>query len=130
MISYTSTSTYCTCTIHCIQYKCAIQLSIFNELIILRSHFALNVNAAINVSQLVVERMLKAGVHGAIVSMGSIAGTRSISCAPALLYSASKAALESLTRCLALELSPNRVCVVLTAHSQSTFPAPRRLPFH
>ena len=66
-------------------------------------------NAALNVSQVVVERMLKAGVEGAIVNMGSVAASRSTPTAPLLLYSASKSALESLTRCLALEFSSQKV---------------------
>lgn len=90
--------------------------------------FAVNVNAAINVSQVVVERMQKAGVQGAIVNMGSVSGLRSTPTAPLLLYAASKAALESLTRCMALELSADKVLL-----SSSCFfigpalPSPRTL---
>jgi NAD(P)-dependent dehydrogenase (short-subunit alcohol dehydrogenase family) len=71
--------------------------------------FDTNIKGAIFLSQAFARHVVKRGAQGAIVNVSSIAGARP---APGCgLYSASKAALDSLTKTMALEWTPNGVRV-------------------
>ena len=76
----------------------------------LESHFAVNVNAAVNVSQICAQKMidLRQG-SGSIVNVSSQASTVALS--GHLSYCASKAALDAVTRVMALELGPHNIRV-------------------
>lgn len=68
-----------------------------------------NFRAAFNISQVVARGMVSRGVGGAIVNISSVAGLRS---APDRSgYCTSKAALDMLTKSLALELGPYKIRV-------------------
>ncbi|EEC12752.1 L-xylulose reductase [Ixodes scapularis] len=71
--------------------------------------FATNVKAAINVSQICVKSMKERNVAGAIVNISSQAGIAAL--ADHAVYSASKAALDQLTRVMALELGSYKIRV-------------------
>lgn len=71
--------------------------------------FATNVKAAINVSQICAKSMKERNVAGAIVNISSQAGIAAL--ADHAVYSASKAALDQLTRVMALELGPFKIRV-------------------
>lgn len=71
--------------------------------------FATNVKAAINVSQLCVKSMKERRVAGAIVNVSSQAGIAALE--NHAVYCASKAALDQLTRVMALELGPHKIRV-------------------
>ncbi|GAU96915.1 hypothetical protein RvY_08284 [Ramazzottius varieornatus] len=69
----------------------------------------INTRSALNVSQVVAKSMTERKCPGSIVniaSLASVAGGAGMGC-----YSASKAALDSLTRSMALELGPNKIRV-------------------
>ncbi|KAH8289344.1 hypothetical protein KR054_004036 [Drosophila jambulina] len=70
------------------------------------THFDVNIKAVFNVTQALLPR-LRDGAS--IVNVSSIASTRSF--AGHTIYSATKAALDSLTKSLALELGPRRIRV-------------------
>ncbi|KAL3189710.1 hypothetical protein MRX96_021176 [Rhipicephalus microplus] len=71
--------------------------------------FATNVKAVVNVSQLCAKSMKDRGVGGAIVNVSSQAGI--VALANHAIYCASKAALDQLTRVMALELGPYKIRV-------------------
>lgn len=71
--------------------------------------FATNVKAVINVSQLCAKSMKERRVAGAIVNVSSQAGIAAL--ANHAVYCASKAALDQLTRVMALELGPHKIRV-------------------
>ncbi|CAG0899456.1 unnamed protein product [Darwinula stevensoni] len=68
-----------------------------------------NVQSVLNVSQVVAKHMIKRGAHGSIVNVSSVASTRALNLHTS--YCASKAALDSLTRSMALELGPHKIRV-------------------
>lgn len=70
----------------------------------LEHHFAVNVHAAVNLSQLCAEKMATTRTGGAIVNISSQASVLALK--DHLAYCASKAALDAVTRSLALELGP------------------------
>ncbi|KAK7500949.1 hypothetical protein BaRGS_00007829 [Batillaria attramentaria] len=71
--------------------------------------FDTNFKAVFNVTQVIARGMVERGTGGAIVNISSIAATRAFNSACA--YAPSKAALDSLTQVLALELGPKKVRV-------------------
>lgn len=71
--------------------------------------FATNVKAAINVSQVCIKSMKERKIPGAIVNISSQAGTAALD--RHAVYGASKAALDQLTRAMALELGPFNIRV-------------------
>jgi NAD(P)-dependent dehydrogenase (short-subunit alcohol dehydrogenase family) len=66
--------------------------------------FEVNVKAAINVSQVVARKMVDKGIKGSIVNISSICAERPVSMET--VYSATKAALDAMTKGMALELGP------------------------
>lgn len=74
-----------------------------------RAVMAVNLDGAFRVGQEAAKRMINAGKGGAIINIASIAAFASLrTLAP---YSASKAALVSLTKSMALELAKDRIRV-------------------
>ena len=71
--------------------------------------FAVNLKAAINVSQVVARGMVARGEGGVIVNMASIASLRPM--VDHAVYCASKAALDHLMRVMTLELGPHGIRV-------------------
>ena len=71
--------------------------------------FAVNLFGAYEASRLVAKAMIAKGVHGAIVNVASEAGKKGHK--ESLAYSASKAALISMTRVLSAVLAPNDINV-------------------
>lgn len=71
--------------------------------------FTTNVKAVINVSQICAKSMKERRVAGAIVNVSSQAGI--VALADHAVYCASKAALDQLTRVMALELGPHKIRV-------------------
>ncbi|CAH0579231.1 unnamed protein product [Chrysodeixis includens] len=66
--------------------------------------FDVNVKAALNISQIIARKMVDNKTHGAIVNISSQASKGALK--DHIIYSASKAALDALTRSMALELGP------------------------
>uniref|UniRef100_A0A1E1X650 Putative diacetyl reductase/l-xylulose reductase n=1 Tax=Amblyomma aureolatum TaxID=187763 RepID=A0A1E1X650_9ACAR len=71
--------------------------------------FTTNVKAVINVSQICAKSMKERRVPGAIVNISSQAGI--VALADHAVYCATKAALDQLTRVMALELGPHKIRV-------------------
>ncbi|KAL0841204.1 hypothetical protein ABMA28_014943 [Loxostege sticticalis] len=71
--------------------------------------FNVNVKAVLNISQVVARKMIENKTHGAIVNISSQASKAALQ--DHAIYSASKAALDSLTRSMALELGPHGIRV-------------------
>ncbi|KAG8446423.1 hypothetical protein GDO86_014033 [Hymenochirus boettgeri] len=71
--------------------------------------FAVNVKAALHVSQIVVRQMIDRGVSGAIVNVSSQASQCAIR--DHSVYCATKGALDMLTKMMALELGPKKIRV-------------------
>ncbi len=89
-----------------------------------------NLKAAINVAQSVVAKMVEAGKKGSIVNVSSQAAIRGHDCH--LSYGASKAALDMVTKVMALELGPQHIrtnsvnpTVVLTELGRSVWSGER-----
>jgi 3-oxoacyl-[acyl-carrier protein] reductase len=81
--------------------------------------FAVNVQGPLFLGQAFARSVFEAGGHGALVNVSSIAGTRgAMHCG---LYSASKAALDNLTRVMAMEWTPRgvRVNAVAPGHIET-----------
>ncbi|XP_049868924.1 L-xylulose reductase-like [Pectinophora gossypiella] len=72
-------------------------------------HFNVNVKAVLNVSQIVARKMVENKTHGAIVNISSQASKAALK--DHTIYSASKAALDAMTRAMALELGPHGIRV-------------------
>lgn len=70
---------------------------------------AVNLEAPVLLTRLVIKEMLLQGSGGRIVSIGSISGRRGYS--GLAVYSATKAALEGFTRALAVEAGPRNILV-------------------
>ncbi len=70
---------------------------------------AVNVRAALIVSQIVARGMIAAGSGGAIVNLSSVASSRAL--ADHTSYCTSKGAMDQLTRMMALELGPHNIRV-------------------
>ncbi|KAI0229909.1 L-xylulose reductase [Lamellibrachia satsuma] len=69
--------------------------------------FDVNVKAAINVAQVVTAGMIDRGKGGAVVNISSLSSHMAL---PLYVsYSASKAALDQVTRMMALELGPHQI---------------------
>lgn len=66
-----------------------------------------NFNAVFNVSQVVAKRMVEKGEGGSIVNISSAASTGALEDHSA--YCPSKAAVDMLTKCMALELGPHKI---------------------
>ncbi|XP_040186726.1 L-xylulose reductase [Rana temporaria] len=71
--------------------------------------FAVNVKAAILVSQIVARQMVERGVPGAIVNVSSQASQ--VALQDHAVYCATKGALDMLTKVMALELGPKKIRV-------------------
>ncbi|XP_063380734.1 D-erythrulose reductase-like [Cydia fagiglandana] len=71
--------------------------------------FDVNVKAALNVSQIVAKKMIENNIQGSIVNISSQASKAALK--DHTIYSASKAALDALTRAMALELGPKGIRV-------------------
>jgi len=71
--------------------------------------FDVNVKAVINVTQVIVRSMIERKYHGSIVNISSLASLRAFQ--NYAVYCAAKAALDSLTRTMALELGPHQIRV-------------------
>lgn len=71
--------------------------------------FDVNVKAVLNISQIVAKKMIENKTHGAIVNISSQASKAALK--DHAIYSASKAALDGLTRAMALELGPHGIRV-------------------
>ncbi|XP_072932027.1 D-erythrulose reductase-like [Epargyreus clarus] len=71
--------------------------------------FDINVKAVMNISQVVASKMVKNKTHGTIVNISSQASKAALK--DHAIYSASKAALDALTRAMALELGPHGIRV-------------------
>ncbi|GFY73236.1 hypothetical protein TNIN_418731 [Trichonephila inaurata madagascariensis] len=73
------------------------------------SVFAINVKAVINISQIVAKGMKERGTGGSIVNISSQAAL--IALPRHAVYCASKAALDQITKVMALELGPSKIRV-------------------
>ncbi|VVD05646.1 D-erythrulose reductase-like [Leptidea sinapis] len=71
--------------------------------------FDVNVKAVLNISQIVAKKMIENKIHGSIVNISSQASKAALK--DHAIYSASKAALDALTRSMALELGPHGIRV-------------------
>ncbi|XP_059047123.1 L-xylulose reductase-like [Achroia grisella] len=71
--------------------------------------FNVNVKAVLNISQIVARKMVENKTHGAIVNISSQASKAALK--DHTIYSASKAAVDALTRAMALELGPHGIRV-------------------
>ncbi|KAI8435937.1 hypothetical protein MSG28_004105 [Choristoneura fumiferana] len=71
--------------------------------------FDINVKAVLNISQVVAKKMIEKNIHGSIVNISSQASKAALK--DHAIYSASKAALDALTRAMALELGPKGIRV-------------------
>uniref|UniRef100_A0A2P2HYK2 L-xylulose reductase-like n=1 Tax=Hirondellea gigas TaxID=1518452 RepID=A0A2P2HYK2_9CRUS len=71
--------------------------------------FNVNLKAIMNVSQIVVADLLERNLKGNIVNVSSLASHRGV--ANFFLYAASKSAVDSFTKTMALELSPKGIRV-------------------
>ncbi|KAL4712292.1 hypothetical protein ACJJTC_004054 [Scirpophaga incertulas] len=71
--------------------------------------FDVNVKAVLNISQIIARKMVDNKTHGAIVNISSQASKAALK--DHAVYSASKAALDALTRSMALELGPHGIRV-------------------
>lgn len=71
--------------------------------------FDVNVKAALNISQVVARKMIENKTHGTIVNISSQAAKAALK--DHTIYSATKAALDSMTRSMALELGPHGIRV-------------------
>lgn len=71
--------------------------------------FDVNVKAVLNISQIVARKMVENKTHGTIVNISSQASKAALK--DHTIYSASKAALDALTRAMALELGPHGIRV-------------------
>jgi len=71
--------------------------------------FDVNVKAVLNISQVVARKMVESNTHGTIVNISSQASKAAL--IDHAIYSASKAALDALTRAMALELGPHGIRV-------------------
>jgi NAD(P)-dependent dehydrogenase (short-subunit alcohol dehydrogenase family) len=70
---------------------------------------SINVDGTVEMCRAALDELKRAGGEGAIVNISSVAGTRPF--APITAYCMSKAAVDMYTRCLALELAPQKVRV-------------------
>ncbi|CAH0719381.1 unnamed protein product, partial [Brenthis ino] len=93
--------------------------------------FDVNVKAVLNISQVVAKKMIENKTAGAIVNISSQASKAALK--DHAIYSASKAALDALTRAMALELGPfgirvNAVnpTVIMTAMAQVGWSDPEK----
>ena len=68
-------------------------------------HFALNVRAIVSLTRELLPALRSA--RGCVLNVSSYFARRSVPATPSALYSASKGAVESLTRALAVELGPD-----------------------
>ena len=71
------------------------------------AHFAVNVKAVVNVTQIVAKGMIERKSGGAIVNVSSQAGIAALK--DHLIYSASKGALDAMTKVMALEYGPHGI---------------------
>ena len=69
--------------------------------------FAVNVLAAVNVTQVIGKKMMETGEGGSIVNVSSVNGIRPLR--ECMAYNMSKAALDMMTKQFAMELGPNNI---------------------
>lgn len=75
----------------------------------LDKHFAINVKPAANMTQIVAKKLMADKKPGAVVNVSSQASV--VALKDHTSYCTSKAALDQLTRCMALELGPHQIRV-------------------
>jgi 3-oxoacyl-[acyl-carrier protein] reductase len=75
----------------------------------MREHFDVNVKGCFSCCQVVAKQMIKQGSGGKIVIISSVDGIEAEE--GALAYSASKASVIVMMKCMAVELAPNRINV-------------------
>jgi len=85
------------------KYFLAVNLDDFDRM------FGANVRGPYLMSQLAAQQMIAAGIGGSIIYITSILARQTV--ANRTLYAATKGALESLTRALALDLAPHHIRV-------------------
>ena len=83
-----------------------------------------NVLGVLSVSQIVAKHMIKRGAQGSIVNVSSAASSRALNLHTS--YCASKAALDSLTRSMALELGPHKVRTYLLVTGERLYEWPMK----
>jgi len=89
-------------------------------------HFDVNIKAPINITQTVARGMIAQGNGGTIVNMSSLAGLMTI---PGIgMYSASKAAINMLTKTMAVELGPHSIRVNAVGPAAVVAPLANLLP--
>ncbi|KAK3090481.1 hypothetical protein FSP39_012203 [Pinctada imbricata] len=71
--------------------------------------YDINIKAVINVSQVVAKGMVERGNGGAVVNISSTASTRALT--DHIAYCSSKAAVDMITKIMALELGPHKIRV-------------------
>ncbi|KAJ0177187.1 hypothetical protein K1T71_007196 [Dendrolimus kikuchii] len=93
--------------------------------------FDVNVKAVLNISQIVARKMVENKTHGTIVNLSSQASKAALK--DHTIYSASKAALDAITRAMALELGPYGIrvnavnpTVIMTEMSKAGWSDPAR----
>ncbi|CAH2106443.1 unnamed protein product [Euphydryas editha] len=93
--------------------------------------FDINVKAALNISQVVARKMVENKTPGSIVNISSQASKAALK--DHAIYSASKAALDALTRAMALELGPYGIrvnsvnpTVIMTAMAKVGWSDPKK----
>ena len=69
--------------------------------------------------QAVAKGMIERGSGGAIVMLSSLSSTIAVNNQP--VYTTTKAAMDQLTRCLAIELGPHKVIFLSFCHIYSPF---------
>lgn len=73
--------------------------------------FSTNVKALVNISQTVANNMRKARISGSIVNISSQASKAAL--AEHTVYCGTKAAVDAITRVMALELGPHNVIAII-----------------
>jgi len=71
--------------------------------------YNINVKSVINVTKIVTNKMIAAGIKGAVVNVSSVGAFRAHP--DLLVYSSTKAALEMLTKSMAKQLGPHKIRV-------------------
>jgi len=71
--------------------------------------FDINVRALVNVTRIISKKMIEAKVHGSIVNVSSVSAQKSVK--NLSVYCTSKAAVDMITRCSALELGEHKIRV-------------------
>ena len=87
--------------------RLCVRIYFITYIIYLHRTFAVNVKSVLNLSQSVAKKMIEAKRPGSIVNVSSQASM--VGLRDHITYCASKAALDEMTRCMALELGAHQV---------------------